>query len=145
MVSRLEVRGKHWFFQKVLREYLDAMAVDSAETVLDLGCRTGVAARTIARRADFSGRVTGIDLSPYLVEAAGGRRRVRWPGRVSLRRYARSRYSRWQIRCRGRPHARESRARGADGAQGSGQGRQTKRTNLRQRRRLRIDDVPPRR
>jgi ubiquinone/menaquinone biosynthesis C-methylase UbiE len=29
-----------------------------------------VAARTIARRANFSGRVTGIDLSPYLVEAA---------------------------------------------------------------------------
>ena len=70
MVPRLEVRGKHWFFQKVLREYLDAMAVDSAETVLDLGCGTGVAARTIARRADFSGRVTGIDLSPYLVVAA---------------------------------------------------------------------------
>jgi cyclopropane fatty-acyl-phospholipid synthase-like methyltransferase len=69
MVSRLEVRGKHWFFQKALRDYLDAMAVDSAETVLDLGCGTGVAARTIARRAFFSGRVTGIDLSPYLVEA----------------------------------------------------------------------------
>ena len=59
MVSRLEVRGKHWFFQKVLREYLDAMAVDSAETVLDLGCGTGVAARTIARRANFPGRVQG--------------------------------------------------------------------------------------
>src|SRR5215207_3538622 len=58
-------------------------------------------------------------------EAVGGRRKVRWPGRVSLRRYARARYSRWQIRCRGSPHARESRARGADGAQGSGQGRQT--------------------
>jgi SAM-dependent methyltransferase len=29
-----------------------------------------VAARTIARRANFSGRVTGIDLSPYLVKAA---------------------------------------------------------------------------
>ncbi len=24
MVSRLEARGKHWFFQKVLGEYLDA-------------------------------------------------------------------------------------------------------------------------
>ena len=59
MVSRLEVRGKHWFFQKVLREYLDAMAVDSAETVLDMGCGTGVAARTIARRANFPGRVQG--------------------------------------------------------------------------------------
>jgi ubiquinone/menaquinone biosynthesis C-methylase UbiE len=70
MVSRLEVRGRHWFFQKVLREYLDAMDIDSATTVLDMGCGTGVAARTIARRADFSGRVTGIDLSPYLVNAA---------------------------------------------------------------------------
>jgi ubiquinone/menaquinone biosynthesis C-methylase UbiE len=70
MVSRLEVRGNHWFFQKVLQEYLDAMDVDSAGTVLDMGCGTGVAARTIARRVNFSGRVTGIDLSPYLVEAA---------------------------------------------------------------------------
>jgi ubiquinone/menaquinone biosynthesis C-methylase UbiE len=70
MVSRLEVRGNHWFFQKVLGEYLDAMDIDSASTVLDIGCGTGVAARTIARRANFSGRVTGIDLSPYLVEAA---------------------------------------------------------------------------
>ena len=70
MVSRLEVRGKHWFFRKVLREYLDAMDADSAGTVLDMGCGTGVAARTIARRANFSGRVTGIDLSPSLVKAA---------------------------------------------------------------------------
>ena len=70
MVSRLEARGAHWFFQKVLREYLDAMDIDSASVVLDMGCGTGVAARTIARRANFSGRVTGIDLSPYLVEAA---------------------------------------------------------------------------
>jgi predicted TPR repeat methyltransferase len=46
MVSRLEVRGKHWFFRKVLREYLDAMDADSAGTVLDMGCGTGVAART---------------------------------------------------------------------------------------------------
>jgi len=70
MVSRLEARGEHWFFQNVLREYLDAMDIDSASTVLDMGCGTGVAARTIARRANFSGKVTGIDLSPYLVEAA---------------------------------------------------------------------------
>jgi 2-polyprenyl-3-methyl-5-hydroxy-6-metoxy-1,4-benzoquinol methylase len=70
MVSRLEARGNHWFFQKVLREYLDAMDIDAASTVLDMGCGTGVAARTVARRANFSGRVTGVDLSPYLVEAA---------------------------------------------------------------------------
>jgi ubiquinone/menaquinone biosynthesis C-methylase UbiE len=69
MIARLEVRGKHWFFQKVLGEYLDAMDIDSASIVLDMGCGTGVAARTIARRANYSGRVTGIDLSPYLVQA----------------------------------------------------------------------------
>jgi ubiquinone/menaquinone biosynthesis C-methylase UbiE len=71
MVSRLEVRGRHRFFQRVLREYLDAMDIDSAGSVLDMGCGTGVATRAIARRDRFSGRVTGIDLSPYLVKAAG--------------------------------------------------------------------------
>lgn len=70
MVLRLEARGDHWFFQNVLREYLDAMDIDSASAVLDMGCGTGVAARTIARRANFSGRVTGIDLSLYLIDAA---------------------------------------------------------------------------
>lgn len=70
IVTRLEARGKHRFFQNALREYLDAMEIDSAHTVLDLGCGTGVAARTIARRANFSGKITGIDLSPYLVRAA---------------------------------------------------------------------------
>lgn len=70
MVSRLEVRGRHRFFQNVLQEYLDAMDVDSADSILDMGCGTGVAARAIARRDRFSGRVTGIDLSPYLVRAA---------------------------------------------------------------------------
>ena len=49
MVSRFEARGNHPFFQKVLQEYLDAMRIDAAATVLDMGCGTGVAARTIAR------------------------------------------------------------------------------------------------
>ncbi len=70
MVNRLETRGKHPFFQKVLTEYLDAMGVDAADTVLDMGSGTGVAARSIVRRPNFSGKVTGIDLSPYLVQTA---------------------------------------------------------------------------
>jgi SAM-dependent methyltransferase len=70
MVTRLEGRAKHWFFRKVMREYLDAIEVDSMGAVLEVGCGTGVAARTIARREGFTGRVTGIDLSPYLVQAA---------------------------------------------------------------------------
>nr|AIA11258.1 Methyltransferase domain protein [uncultured bacterium] len=70
MVTRLEARGRHPFFIKMLQEYLEAMEIDSAKTVLDMGCGTGIAARTIALRAGFAGRVVGIDLSSYLTEAA---------------------------------------------------------------------------
>jgi len=70
IVTRLETRGKHPFFQKVLTDYLDAMNIDAAETVLDMGSGTGVAARNIARRPNFAGKVTGIDLSPYLTQMA---------------------------------------------------------------------------
>ena len=70
MVTRLETRGKHPFFQKALTEYLDAMNIDAAESVLDMGSGTGVASRGIARRSDFAGKVTGVDLSPYLAQTA---------------------------------------------------------------------------
>ena len=70
IVTRLEARGKHPAFARMLRDYLDAMGIDAARTVLDLGCGTGVAARAIARRPGFAGRVVGIDLGPALVAAA---------------------------------------------------------------------------
>jgi len=70
MVARLEVRGKHPRFAAMIREYLDAMAIDAQRSVLDLGCGTGVVARAIARRPRFSGSVTGIDRAAYLVAAA---------------------------------------------------------------------------
>lgn len=70
IVTRLEARGSHPFFINMLNEYLAAMEIDSAGRVLDMGCGTGIAARTIARREACSGLVTGIDLSPYLAEAA---------------------------------------------------------------------------
>lgn len=70
MVTRLEGRGNHPYFAQMMNEYLDAMDIDTKGTVLDLGCGTGVAARGIAARSGFSGKVLGIDLSPYLVRAA---------------------------------------------------------------------------
>ena len=70
LVTRFEARGKHPQFSQMLRDYLDAMHIASAATVLDMGCGTGLAARAIAHRAGFSGRITGIDLSPYLGAAA---------------------------------------------------------------------------
>ena len=70
LIARLEARGKHPRFEMMMREYLDAMAIDSARCILDLGCGTGVVARTIARRPPFAGRVMGVDRSPHLVAAA---------------------------------------------------------------------------
>lgn len=68
--TRLEARGRHPRFLHMMGEYLDAMDIDAAGTVLDVGCGTGVVARTIARRPAFRGRITGIDMSPRLVDAA---------------------------------------------------------------------------
>ena len=70
LVARFEARGKHPFFSKMLQEYLDAMHVDNMDLVLDMGCGTGIAARAIAHRAGFSGKVAGVDLSSHLVAAA---------------------------------------------------------------------------
>jgi ubiquinone/menaquinone biosynthesis C-methylase UbiE len=70
IVARLEARGKNPRFQAMMQEYLGAMQIDSARQVLDIGCGTGVASREIGTRPAFSGAVTGIDLSPYLIEVA---------------------------------------------------------------------------
>jgi ubiquinone/menaquinone biosynthesis C-methylase UbiE len=70
LVVRFEARGRHAGFSGMLREYLEAMDIPAAARVLDLGCGTGLAARAIARRPGFSGSISGVDLSPYLVAAA---------------------------------------------------------------------------
>jgi ubiquinone/menaquinone biosynthesis C-methylase UbiE len=70
LAARLEARGKHPRFVEMMQQYLEAMGIDSAASVLDLGCGTGVVTRAIARRRGFAGRVTGIDRSPFLTAAA---------------------------------------------------------------------------
>ena len=69
LAARLEARGRHPLFVRMLTDYLDAMAVDEAGTVLDLGCGTGLVARTIARRSKFVGTILAVDQSSYLLKA----------------------------------------------------------------------------
>jgi SAM-dependent methyltransferase len=85
IVTRLEARGKHPAFARMLQDYLEAMRIDTARSVLDLGCGTGVAARAIARRQNFAGRVVGIDLSPALVATAARLAAEEGVGRVEFR------------------------------------------------------------
>jgi ubiquinone/menaquinone biosynthesis C-methylase UbiE len=70
LAVRFEARGKHPLFAEMLQTYLHAMEIGRADTVLDMGCGTGLAARAIAQRAGFSGKVIGLDLSSYLVAIA---------------------------------------------------------------------------
>lgn len=70
MSDRLEARGKHPFFAQAINEYMDALRLTGPETILDLGCGTGVAARLICRRPEFRGPMTAIDISDGLIAEA---------------------------------------------------------------------------
>jgi ubiquinone/menaquinone biosynthesis C-methylase UbiE len=72
MVTRLEARGRHPFFLDVIQDYMKALAAEGAPSILDMGCGTGVAARTIARHVPPGTSITAIDISAHFVEA--GRR-----------------------------------------------------------------------
>ena len=69
-IARLEQRGGHPSFAAMLDAYLDRLPLAAARRALDLGCGTGVAARAVASRPEFAGRILGIDLSPHMVAAA---------------------------------------------------------------------------
>jgi len=71
IAERLETRGKHPFIAAVIDEYMAGLIQSPSDTVLDVGCGTGVVARTIARRPEMQGTVTAIDISAHLVETAG--------------------------------------------------------------------------
>jgi len=70
LVVRLEARGRNPMFKAMLENHLKIMHIDSMKSVLDMGCGTGVIARAIARRDAFSGTITGIDISSFLIKEA---------------------------------------------------------------------------
>jgi SAM-dependent methyltransferase len=70
IVQRLEYRAQEPTFAKMRERYFDLLSLKDAANVLDLGCGTGAATRAIARRSDFSGEVTGTDLSHKFIAAA---------------------------------------------------------------------------
>jgi ubiquinone/menaquinone biosynthesis C-methylase UbiE len=66
--DRLEFRGGDASFTAMREAYFDRLPLVSARLVLAIGCGTGVEMRALARRAEFGGRVIGVDQSPALVE-----------------------------------------------------------------------------
>jgi ubiquinone/menaquinone biosynthesis C-methylase UbiE len=70
IIKRLEFRDRDSTFTRWRSDYLDKLDFKIASHVLDVGCGTGVVTRALARREGFSGKLTGVDYSPVLIEAA---------------------------------------------------------------------------
>src|SRR5215469_13945247 len=70
IVALLEARGRSDYLG-MIRTLLDLAHLKPGETVLDVGCGSGVAVREVARRTGKSNRLIGVDASPYLLREAG--------------------------------------------------------------------------
>jgi ubiquinone/menaquinone biosynthesis C-methylase UbiE len=72
IVDRLEYRGRDVTFSAMRDAYLDVLDLANVGRVLEIGCGTGVVARAIASRRDFTGELKGTDLTRAFIEAATG-------------------------------------------------------------------------
>jgi SAM-dependent methyltransferase len=68
-VATLEERGRSGYMA-VVRGLLDALAIAPGESVLEVGCGSGVIMRELARRTGGQNRLIGRDMSPYLLREA---------------------------------------------------------------------------
>jgi ubiquinone/menaquinone biosynthesis C-methylase UbiE len=58
-------------FREGAEKLVEHAAIQPGERVLDVGCGTGIVARTAAARVGEQGATTGIDLNPDMLEVAG--------------------------------------------------------------------------
>jgi SAM-dependent methyltransferase len=68
-VASLEERGRSGYMA-VVRGLLDALAIMPGESVLEVGCGSGVIMRELARRTGGANRLIGRDVNPYLLREA---------------------------------------------------------------------------
>jgi SAM-dependent methyltransferase len=69
IVAMLEARGRS-IYLGMIRTLLDAAQIRTGETVLDIGCGSGVVIREVARQTAGRNPLIGVDLSPYLLREA---------------------------------------------------------------------------
>lgn len=62
-------RGKEsWLLEDLAKSVADAAAVKAGDRVLDVGCGTGIVARECLHRVGEHGGVSGVDISPEMLE-----------------------------------------------------------------------------
>ncbi len=70
-VAVLESRGHAIGYLQMVRTLVEEAELRPGETVLEVGCGTGVLDRWLARRTAGANRITGVDINPYLLREAG--------------------------------------------------------------------------
>ena len=70
IIDRLEYRGTDPVFSAMRDAYLDDIDLASADRVIEIGCGTGVVARAIAQRREFTGDLYATDLTKAFIDAA---------------------------------------------------------------------------
>ena len=66
----LETRGQSWGYLSVVRTLMDEVYLQSGETILDVGCGSGVVDRWLARHTKQRYPITGVDVNRYLLREA---------------------------------------------------------------------------
>ena len=70
MIGSLEARGRTAGYLGVVRHLLEEAQLRPGETVLEVGCGTGVLDRWLARHTGGANRIVGLDISRYLLREA---------------------------------------------------------------------------
>ena len=69
-VANLESRGQATGFLRMVQALTDATQLQPGQTVLDVGCGTGVVDRWLGRRTAGQNRIMGVDINRYLLQEA---------------------------------------------------------------------------
>ena len=86
MVASLESRGRTPGYLSAVGSLIAAAAIQPGESVLEVGCGTGVLCRWVARETDLANPVSGVDVNRFFLrEAAEIARRDGMEGVVSFR------------------------------------------------------------
>lgn len=84
MVAFLEARGQGYL--RVVRSLVDETRLRAGETVLEVGCGSGVIVRWLARHTNGANPIVGVDINQYLLrEAAALAKKEGIEGAVELR------------------------------------------------------------
>ena len=85
-VANLESRGRAAGYLRMVQALTDATQLQPGQTVLDIGCGTGVIDRWLVRHTAGKNRITGVDINRYLLQEAMALARKEGPeGAVDFR------------------------------------------------------------